>query len=216
MMRLLRNKEVFCSMVAYLLFGGIFACIAFGMGGMRFALLVLLLTVILLCCHLFSNHVRYRRIAKLAAEIDRILHSEAFMSLAGSAEGELAILHSEIYKMTVRLREQQHLLLQEKTSLADSMADISHQLRTPLTSLNLLVELLAHSELSEEKRIQHCREMRELLTRLDWQITALLKLSRLDAGVVRFQPETMPLKHSLRTPAHPSPFPWSCAVRRFT
>ena len=54
-------------------------------------------------------------------------------------EGELGILRSEIHKMTVRLREQQQTLQTDKVYLANSLADLSHQLRTPLTSMNLVV-----------------------------------------------------------------------------
>lgn len=61
-----------------------------------------------------------------------MLHGDSTMSLNDYSEGELSILHSEIYKMTIRLREQQQTLTREKEYLADSIADISHQIRTPL------------------------------------------------------------------------------------
>lgn len=57
-------------------------------------------------------------------------------------EGELAILRSEIGKMTVRLRENAQRQQEERVRLADAMADISHQLRTPLTAMRLTLSLL--------------------------------------------------------------------------
>lgn len=101
-------------------------------------------------------------------------------------EGELSILHSEITKKMQRIREQNDALKQDKIRLADSLADIAHQLRTPLTSANLILSLLSDTA-DENERRAFLRETEELLVQMDWLITSLLKLSRLDAGVVVFQ-----------------------------
>ena len=55
--------------------------------------------------------------------------------------------------MTIRLREQADALQQDKIYLTDAIADISHQLRTPLTALNLIVSLLRQDNLSQERRL---------------------------------------------------------------
>ncbi len=203
MMGLLRNREVRRTLLLHLLLsaaGIIAACL---LGGMRFAILVCLLCAALAVLHLVSDRLRYRRIAMLAAEIDRVLHGEDPLSPDSAAEGELSILRSEIHKMTTRLREQQQRLLEDKRYLADSIADISHQLRTPLTSINLLVEFLSEPELPAERRLQLCRELRELLSRIDWLIVSLLKISRLDAGTVSFKTETAPLSQLIRQSCAP-------------
>ena len=96
--------------------------------------------------------------------------------------------------MTVRLREQQQKLISDKAYLADSLADISHQIRTPLTSINLLVERLSASGLTDECRHQLTNELYGLLDRIDWLITTLLKISKLDAGTVQFNKETVSLE----------------------
>lgn len=129
---------------------------------------------------------RYDKIAHLSEQIDLVLHNADRLELDELDEGELSILYSEIRKMTMRIREQNDALKREKTYLADSLADIAHQLRTPLTSVNLLLSLLANS-VDENERKLFLREIEELLVRMDWLITSLLKLSRLDAGVVAFQ-----------------------------
>jgi signal transduction histidine kinase len=90
--------------------------------------------------------------------------------------------------MTLRIREQNDALKKEKEHLADSLADIAHQLLTPLTSANLILSLLANNP-DENERKAFVRETEELLVRMDWLITSLLKLSRLDAGIVAFQSE---------------------------
>ena len=143
---------------------------------------------------LISVNKRYKRLAKLADDIDRILHGENEVSFEEYSEGELGILQSEIYKMTVRLREQSNSLKKDKKYLADSLADISHQLRTPLTSINLLVSFLSEENISTERREGLIRELYELLSRVDRLITLLLKISKLDAGTVEFKREDMSLE----------------------
>ena len=83
--------------------------------------------------HLYLNRKRYGAIAALSRSIDRILHGQNRVLTEGSEEGELAILHSEIGKMTVRLRTQTDQLLADKRLLSDAIADLFHQIRTPLT-----------------------------------------------------------------------------------
>ena len=131
---------------------------------------------------------RYKSIAQISDQIDRVLHNDDHLYIGESDEGELSILHSEITKMMLRIREQNDALKKEKEHLADSLADVAHQLRTPLTSANLILSLLANNP-DENERKAFLRETEELLVRMDWLITALLKLSRLDAGIVVFQSE---------------------------
>ena len=132
------------------------------------------------------TRARYRSIAEISEQIDLVLHNADYLFISESEEGELSILQSEITKMTLRIREQNAALKKEKENLADSLADIAHQLRTPLTSVNLILSLLENNP-EESERGELLREAEELLVRMDWLITSLLKLSRLDAGIVLFQ-----------------------------
>ena len=134
------------------------------------------------------TRARYQQIAEVSEQIDLVLHHADRIFIGGSDEGELSILQSEVTKMTLRLREQNDALKQEKEHLADSLADIAHQLRTPLTSVNLVLSLLANQPDAGERKAL-LREAEELLTQMDWLLTSLLKLSRLDAGIVVFQSE---------------------------
>ena len=129
---------------------------------------------------------RYKSIAHISNQIDLVLHNANHLYIGESDEGELSILNSEITKMMLRIREQNDALIKEKEHLADSLANIAHQLRTPLTSASLILSLLANNP-DENERKAFVRETEELLVRMDWLITSLLKLSRLDAGIVVFQ-----------------------------
>lgn len=131
---------------------------------------------------------RYKSIAQISDEIDLVLHNSDHIYIDESDEGELSILQNEITKMTLRIREQNDALKKEKEHLADSLADISHQLRTPLTSVSLILSLLDNNS-DENERKALIRETKELFVQMDWLLTSLLKLSRLDAGIVMFQNE---------------------------
>lgn len=149
---------------------------------------------------------RYKSIARLSSEIDRVLHNGEQLDIGQSDEGELSILYSEITKMTLRIREQNHQLKQEKEHLADSLADIAHQLRTPLTSATLILSLLAE-EPDDAQRKGFVRETDELLVRMDWLITSLLKLSRLDAGIVVFQRQQIDVGNLINAALRPLQIP---------
>ncbi len=155
-----------------------------------FAALLLLLNCS--CMFLVDYHFtkkKYQRIGALSTQIDDLLHGDEQIQFQNYTEGELSILQSEIYKMTVRLKEQQQLLQKDKQNLSNAIADISHQIRTPLTSMNLIVSRLSDEDLPVAKRKKLVMELYSLLSRIDRLITALLKISRLDAGTVQFQKE---------------------------
>ena len=162
-----------------------------------------------------SARRRYARIAALSADIDSILHG-AIVPLTAYEEGELAILQSELEKLTVHLREQAERLACDKAYLADSIADISHQLRTPLTSVNLIVSFLSQPDLTNERRLTLTKELAALLTRIDWLIAALLKLSLLDAGTVRFAAAPVAAAEIIRQAAEPLLIPMELRDIRWT
>ena len=202
-MKLLRNPDVRLGswvMAALAILGCGFAWYRWGLDT---AICLLLLCILFYGVFLGAAAWRYRRIRTMGEEIDRILHGGTQIFLDSCQEGELGILESEIQKMTVRLREQHQSLLEEKVHLADSLADISHQIRTPLTSINLLVQLLGEENQSPQRKTQLLRELRSLLARIDWLITVLLKMSKLDAGVVQLKQEKIPLESLLHKAAEP-------------
>ena len=196
-MRLLKNKEVRGALLWQLSVAVITCSLCFWFD-LRAGLTAVVLSMLLMMIYCIGTYKRYRRIASLAADVNHVLHDDSSIDFDNYLEGELSILHSEIYKMTIRLREQQQTLTREKAYLAESIADISHQIRTPLTSINLLLGLLSEPKLTDARRQQLIHELYELLSRIDWLITTLLKISRLDAGTVQFKQEQVSLEELLK------------------
>ena len=193
MIKLLKNKEVRKALLWQLLLSAA-ACAVCFFFDIRAGLTAAGLSLLLMLVFCISTYKRYQRISSLADDINQVLHGDSSIDFDSYSEGELSILHSEIYKMTIRLREQQQKFMKDKEYLADSLADISHQIRTPLTSINLLVERLSAFGLTDECRHQLTNELYELLDRIDWLITTLLKISKLDAGAVQFNKEMFSLE----------------------
>jgi signal transduction histidine kinase len=198
---MLRNKEVrqfailFCILAAAVVVVGFVISPAAG-------ILAIASTAAFGAAFYGFTRARYQSIARITDQIDLVLHNADHLFIGESDEGELAILNSEITKMMLRLREQNDALKKEKEHLAESLADIAHQLRTPLTSANLILSLLANNP-AESERKAFVRETEELLLRMDWLTTSLLKISRLDAGIVAFQSEQIDVNTLIHTALRP-------------
>ncbi len=184
-MHLLRNPEIKNLLAIYALFTLFSVSGAFFFGAPA-AVYVLAVCSIALLLFMGFTTKRYKAISSLSNQVDSILHSSQRTNFAPDKEGELALLSSEIYKMTMRLQEQTELLQKEKSFLSSSIADISHQIRTPLTSIRMLVPRVAREELQLQQRSRYIREISNLLTRIEWLIMALLKIAQLESGVVTF------------------------------
>ena len=192
-MNFLRNHEVVKTLCLQI-FLSVSAIVVAFIWDKRFGVFTLVFTALLLLISIMSTYSRYKKIYELSADVDRILHgNNRNLSLEKYQEGELAVLQSEIHKMTLRLREQSQQLQEDKSYLANALADISHQVRTPLTSINLLVDLLSEPDIADEHRMKLTHELMTLLSRIDWLITTLLKISKLDAGTIQFKQETISL-----------------------
>lgn len=147
---------------------------------------------------------KYKKsLRRLSGEMDRILHGSGELVLGSYEEGEISILRDEIYKMTVRLREQSETLTEDKEALADSLTDISHQIRTPLTTLNLMTARMMQEGDDPQQRKRILREMNRMLERIEWLITALLKISKLDAGAICLEPADISMEGFLKKVMEP-------------
>ncbi|HZJ58489.1 MAG TPA: HAMP domain-containing sensor histidine kinase, partial [Clostridia bacterium] len=147
----------------------------------------LVTSVLMIAAALFITRWRYNQIGKLSGYLRRIAGGEYSLDVRDNTEGELSILKSEIYKVTVTLSEQAELLQKDKLFLVDSISDISHQLKTPLTSMSVMTDLLSDKNLPPDKRIEFTQNIRIQLERLEWLVSSLLKLSRIDAGTINFK-----------------------------
>ena len=110
------------------------------------------------------------------------------LEMDNNADDELSGLRNEIYKLTVLLKEQAKEAVSQKQVLADTMVNISHQLKTPLTSATVLADNLSDNPDMDRKTRQHfLSEITRQITGMSWLITVMLKMARLDAEVVELE-----------------------------
>ena len=124
------------------------------------------------------------------------------------------ILKNDIYKVTLLLSEQGSLLRQDKIKLTDAIADISHQLKTPLTSMLVMADLLSDGRLTENKRTEFTRNIRVQLERIEWLVSSLLKLSKIDAGTAQFKKDAIPVKKLIQKALEPVLIPMDIKEQR--
>ncbi|MDR9756236.1 MAG: HAMP domain-containing sensor histidine kinase [Thermoanaerobacterales bacterium] len=131
---------------------------------------------------------QYSQLHQISSYAKKINQGDYSLDIRDNREGELSILKNEIYKITTMLKKQAQALHNDKVILADSIADISHQLKTPLTSLSVLTDLLSENP-SEQDKHEFLNRMRSQLKRIEWLVSSLLKISKLDAGTVTMKNE---------------------------
>lgn len=149
-------------------------------------LLLTCIGVTIFLAHYFGKH--RARIRQMEEYVHKLLQGKYALDITENEEDALSDLKNELYKITVMLKENADVQKRQKSALADSLADISHQLKTPLTSVMVLLDNLSESSHMEERtRRRFLAEITRQLENINWLVAALLKLSRLDAGVVEFE-----------------------------
>lgn len=185
---MLRNKEFRYLLIIQIIYSSLLLVFAVN-GWLPTALIVVLLAVGVIGSSAWMTKKRYQEIRKLTSYLERLQNGERLMDIRDNSEGELSILKNEIYRLSIKLMSQNELLLKDKKYLSDSLSDISHQLKTPLTSMMVMTDLLEQNSLPEEKRKEFLKNITLGIERMQWLVQSLLKLSKLDADAVVMKQE---------------------------
>lgn len=165
--------------------------------------LVVILSLLLIGSCLAFTRWRYRELEKLSIYLREISSGNDSLDVRDNQEGELSILKNDIYKVTLMLSEQRSLLQRDKMQLTDAISDISHQLKTPLTSMTVMADLLSSADLPPVKRMEFTHNIRIQLERIDWLVSSLLKLSKMDAKTIPFKKEPVLVKQLIQQALEP-------------
>lgn len=131
----------------------------------------------------------YKKIGSLSKYANEILNNRYNLDIREYEEGDISNLKNDLYKMTIKLKEQNELSKKDKQYLEETLSDISHQLKTPLTSMYVINEILYDNEIEEDKRNELLIKNKNQLERIEWLITSLLKMSRIDSGMETLKKE---------------------------
>lgn len=132
---------------------------------------------------------------EIAKRIERINLGDYSLQINENSEDELSLLDNQIYRTAVKFREQVENSRKDKENLQKSLSDISHQLKTPLTSIIVMVEnILDDDDMPLEIRREFLNDIKHNTNTISFLVQSLLKLSKLDAEAVKFRYEQVDVK----------------------
>lgn len=149
---------------------------------------VLTVFSILIVINYYFIRKLYKKIKEIDYDVDKILQGNYEINILDYNEGSLSSLKNNIYRMTVKLRESNELISKEKNNLEELLEDISHQIKTPLTSMYMINDIL-QKETNSKVRQEFLDKNEKQINRIEWLVTSLLKMSRLDNGSVKLKKE---------------------------
>lgn len=159
--------------------------------------IIILLISIFVILYFFQR--RNKKIEQLIQYMEQIMQKNYELKIENNTEDELTHLRNELYKITVLLKEQADTEQKERKQLSKSISDISHQLKTPLTSISIMLDNMIENPSMEEKtKEQFIHEIRRQIEWINWLVISLLKLSRLDANVEIFQQEEIKIEELIQ------------------
>lgn len=146
----------------------------------------LALSIILL--YLKHEKDQNKEIKKIARCIEEINKKNYSINIDENSEDELSILKNELYKITIMLKEDAENSKKDKLKLKDSLSDISHQLKTPLTSINIMLDnILDNPEMDDKTKEKFIQNIKREITNISSLVGEILKLSKFDASVIKFE-----------------------------
>ena len=159
--------------------------------------LVILLIIILVLYIYFAlkKSKRNKKINKIIELISKINKRNFDIDIEDYTEDELSVLKQEVYKTSLMLRSEADNSLKDKLNLKDSLSDISHQLKTPLTSITIMIDnILDNEEMDSKTRRKFLINIKREIININFLVQNLLKLSKFDANVIKFNKEEVLIK----------------------
>ena len=151
-----------------------------------FSLLIVLFVVFLA--------LRERKIKNIIQYLKDLQNNIYSLKIEENTEGELSELQNQIVKITIMLNKQAETMKKDKKELNVALSDISHQIKTPLTSINIMLDIIKEDEIDENLKREYLHQITKQLDSINWLITVILKLSRLESGMVEFAREDIDVK----------------------
>ena len=198
----LRNRSAIIQLGVSAVSTAVIAVAASVVTGAEAALWCVAIGVICMVAGIACAAVRYAEIVALSTELDEVLHGGRKLTLSACREGDVAVLRNEAAKMVAQLVRLGDQLKREKAALSDAMADISHQIRTPLTALSLAIPALEDEDArAERKRIG--RNAERLIDRTSWLVSSLLRMAKADAGALEVSRTQVRVADAVRRAVEP-------------
>lgn len=150
--------------------------------------LVIIFGTVSLEIYLIYVITQEKKIAEINEYIKQINNKNYILKIEENDNGELSKLRNELYKTTVLLKETAEISEKEKENLSTAIADISHQLKTPLTSIRIMLDNIQDDpDMEKEVREDFLREISKQIDWISSLVVALLKIAKFDAGTIKME-----------------------------
>lgn len=157
--------------------------------------LLLLFIISLLFIFLKYNYSKDKKIKDIIKYIEEINQKNYKLDIEDNNEDELSILKNELYKTTIMLKEVAENSLNDKINLKNSMEDISHQLKTPLTSIMIILDnILENKDMEENIRNDFIKDIKREVNNIKFLVESILKLAKIDSNSVKFIQKEVTIK----------------------
>lgn len=161
--------------------------------------IIIIYSLIIFCIMMCDRYSRVKEIKKLTRYVEEINRKNYRLELVSNKEDELSILQNEIYKTMVMLKENAENSTKDKINLKDSLSNISHQLKTPLTSINIALEnIINNPKMDDKTRTSFYHTIQKEVNSINTLVLDLLKLSKFDANVIEFHNEEVQVKDLIK------------------
>lgn len=158
------------------------------------SIVLLIISIVIFLLIFFYDKKEKRELDKIIDYLKELNRGNYDLKIDLNSEGILSILKNEIYTTTVMLREMASREYLDKITLKENLANISHQLKTPLTSISILVDNLCDEEVDKKTEIEFLNDIKRQVDNINYLVIVLLKLSRFDANVITFKKDDINVK----------------------
>lgn len=165
-----------------------------------FGIIIFILISLFYFNYIKREHAKIEEINKYLLEI---LNGNYNIDIKDYKEGYISNLKNDIYNITTLLKNEKEKALLDKKNLEIVLSDISHQLKTPLTSMYVINDILRDENIEKEVREEFLNKNKKQLERIEWLITSLLKISRLDSGTIKLKKEKCNIKDLIEKAIEP-------------
>ncbi len=158
----------------------------------------------------------YKNLKEVSNYIKDVLCNRCVSKIEDYDEGIFSILKNDISKIAIELVLSKDNLEKDKKYLEETLSDISHQLKTPLTSMYMINDILDSDSLNDSKKHEFLERNRKQLERIEWLVTSLLKLSKLESGTVKLKLENVSILKVVEDSFLPLKIPYELKQQEFS